>query len=214
MCFSAPASFTVSSILGLAGVLTVNRVRMSPLLLLALIPLFFGVQQFCEGIVWLQIGGMLEASQFTELVKRLYLFFAWAFWPSFIPLAVLLVEEVTWKKVVFGVCLLIGAYVTYCDVVFIWNQEISSVVRGSSLYYGKTSAWDQACYGVLIFVPLLLSSFRNLWVFGVLVLLSFLVSQWIYSATFTSVWCFFSAAASFVLYLILQDESEYLPHKG
>jgi hypothetical protein len=53
MCFSAEASFTASAALVPCGVycLTVARYRNPNYEPLALIPFFFGIQQFAEGMV-------------------------------------------------------------------------------------------------------------------------------------------------------------------
>src|SRR5258708_7431556 len=89
MCFSAQASFAASAALLPAGVYCVG----SPLrwrwgmLLLALVPLAFSVQQFAEGLVWrgLEQGDAL----LVQNASVLFLFFAIVFWPFWIPLSLI-----------------------------------------------------------------------------------------------------------------------------
>ena len=53
MCFSAGASFTASAVLAATGVTTLREVRSKRELPLALLPTIFSIQQFIEGLLWL-----------------------------------------------------------------------------------------------------------------------------------------------------------------
>jgi hypothetical protein len=53
MCFSAEASFAGGVIISAIGVATIRKIHQPSQLVFGLIPLFFGVQQFCEGFLWL-----------------------------------------------------------------------------------------------------------------------------------------------------------------
>jgi hypothetical protein len=55
MCFSPEASFAGSVIVFSIGIATVRKVHKSSQLVFAGIPLFFGIQQFAEGLLWLTI---------------------------------------------------------------------------------------------------------------------------------------------------------------
>jgi hypothetical protein len=55
MCFSATASFAGGVIISVIGVAVVTKVHKPSQLLFACIPLFFGLQQFTEGVLWLAI---------------------------------------------------------------------------------------------------------------------------------------------------------------
>ena len=84
MCYSAPASFSAAIILAVIGVVVIYR-KPKRLLPLALIPCFFAIQQFAEGFVWIDPE--------STLPKSTYLFFAYAFWPMWIPFATFFAEE-------------------------------------------------------------------------------------------------------------------------
>lgn len=87
MCFSAPASFLASVVLCAAGVATCRLARNKRQLLLAAIPLLFGIQQAAEGFVWLSFSyPALEPWRF--FFAYLFLFFAFILWPIWVPLAV------------------------------------------------------------------------------------------------------------------------------
>ena len=83
MCFSAPASFLSGSVLIGIDIYCLHHLRKKDkkYLLFALIPLFFGIQQFIEGFIWLGINGGQHT--ITKTLAYLYLFFAFSFWPVF-----------------------------------------------------------------------------------------------------------------------------------
>lgn len=203
MCFSAEASFTVGSILTVIGTATFIRVKERSLKLVALIPLIFAIQQLAEGLVWLQINGVLASGQIAHAAMLIYLFFAWVVWPFYVPLALLVPETVRWKQLFFFSCFLIGSYIAYVDMAYLLYEETTAKVVGRSLYYGGTPTYGNIAYGIAAIIPFLLSSVKDLWIFGVWLLGAFLISQLIYATTFTSVWCFFAAAVSLVLYRVL-----------
>ena len=57
MCFSANASFTLGAVLISTGIFSTIRANKANknYIFLALIPIFFGIQQVIEGIVWWQL---------------------------------------------------------------------------------------------------------------------------------------------------------------
>ena len=85
MCFSAPASFSAAALLAIASVYSIRKASKS-FLPLALIPLFFAIQQLLEGIIWVYINDP-SLTSFVKLLSYSYLFFAYFFWPFWIPLS-------------------------------------------------------------------------------------------------------------------------------
>lgn len=55
MCFSAEASFAGGVIISAIGVAVVNKIHKPQQSLFACIPIFFGIQQFTEGMLWISI---------------------------------------------------------------------------------------------------------------------------------------------------------------
>lgn len=112
MCFSAPASFIAGSVLSAAGVATLTQPKKKSEIPLALIPLFFGVQQLTEGLVWVSLqNGYLRLNL---IATYSFSFFAQVFWPIFVPLAVVLVEPLAWRRKVIVVCGGLGEVVGLC----------------------------------------------------------------------------------------------------
>jgi hypothetical protein len=93
MCFSAPASFLASVVLCTAGVATCRLARNQRQLLLAAIPLLFGIQQAAEGFVWLSFSYSAFES-LRMLASYVFLFFAFVVWPIWAPVAVYFYEPV------------------------------------------------------------------------------------------------------------------------
>ena len=87
MCFSASASFTASAVLiplGLYSHHLASKAEKPGYKPLALVPFFFGVQQFVEGLEWTGIvGGKIEP--LTSMAGLGFLFFAYCFWMIWIP---------------------------------------------------------------------------------------------------------------------------------
>lgn len=86
MCFSATASFASMAVLTPCGVAACQLMLADhrELLPLAAMPLFFGLQQGLEGLVWTQQNVFIG----TRAAALLYLSFAlffWLIWPSLVP---------------------------------------------------------------------------------------------------------------------------------
>ena len=86
MCFSASASFIAGITLTAAGVISLKQVQQPSHRFFGAIPLLFGIQQLCEGFVWLSLSDPGFAS-WHDPAKYGFLFFAQIIWPSWIPIA-------------------------------------------------------------------------------------------------------------------------------
>ncbi len=202
MCFSATASFSAALITAVIGVATLRQVQHPRELLLAAVPLLFAVQQAIEGALWLQ----LPAAGGGEAVLALslcFLVFAKAFWPAYVAPAVLLIEpDLRRRRVLYALAALGCAISIYMLGRLIGNPPPVAIC-GHSLDYGGSEnalSWQSFLYLLCTCVPLLLSSSRAVRNFGAVVVTGFLVSVTTYFATFISVWCFFAAAGSVLLY--------------
>ena len=74
--------------------------------------------------------------------------------------------------------------------------------------------WRELPYLLCTCVPLMLSSHRLIRVSGALVIVGFAISAYAYYATFTSVWCFFAAADSTLLYFYFRRVRVLAPGIG
>lgn len=201
MCFSATASFAVAATTAVIGFATVRQVTRPRELPLAAIPLLFAGQQVVEGALWLQLtgdGGDIAALSLT------YLIFAKAVWPVLAPVAVSLIEPDRRRRWMLGAIVGVGCIISVYQVAGLLGEPSIAAIRGHSIFYPSDEealTWRLIPYFVCTCLPLLLSSHRIIQVFGAVVIVGFLVSGYAYLATFTSVWCFFAAADSTLLYL-------------
>src|SRR5438445_11955235 len=102
MCFSATASFGAGAVLGTIGIIAVAKTKTNPQRLFATIPLIFAVQQFTEGLLWLSLKDPALASR-QFLLTHIYLVFAMAIWPLWVPLTIRLLEKDARRKKIMNV---------------------------------------------------------------------------------------------------------------
>ena len=205
MCFSATASFSAGALLLGVGTLTL-RSAMGTLerraLPFAAIPLLFAAQQLIEGVIWLTFSD--EATRLNAVMTHVYSFFSHVLWPVYVPAAVLLMEPGGWRHRVLiafvATGAAVGAYLLYVLVAF----PVVSRPTGRHIEYDSPHFFAAATMTLYLlstaFSPLL-STHRMVVVFGSLSLLSFGAAYAFYATWFISVWCFFAALLSAVVYL-------------
>ena len=202
MCFSAAASFSAGVVLAGLGTLTLKAAHHRRELPFAAIPLLFAIQQLSEGVIWMTFR--YDAPLLNTVMTHVYSFFSHVLWPVCVPLAVLLIEPPGWRRralhpfVVAGFA--VGAYLLYVLAAY----PIVSRPTGQHIEYVSphfSSAVVMTLYLLATTVSPMLSTHRMLKVFGVLALMSFAAAYFFYAIWFISVWCFFAALLSAVIYL-------------
>jgi hypothetical protein len=209
MCFSAGASFTAGVLLTVIGTETLRKVHKPSQIIFASIPLFFAFQQITEGVLWLVIGDR-EYAWLATTMTYLFLIMAQIMWPVVVPLSVLLMEKKRLRKK-FLVLLLAGGgvvalYYVYSLVFYNPQAEISRFhIAYRNTFQYPYSRIAVGLYLAATLVPLFISSIKRTWILGTIVGASFIVSVVFYTKCLTSVWCFFAAVISFVIYYIIRD---------
>ena len=217
MCFSMGASFGASAVLGVVGVLAIRRTTSNTQLLLAAIPFVFSLQQFCEGLVWLSLTNPAYAG-WTDRAAHAFLFFAEVLWPVWGPLAVLMIEQRAGRRMTLRVVsvlgLLVGLYLAWRLMFFpVQTSVIGHHIRYEQ-YFPLTKFWFAAiCYFVPTVMPFFISSTRKMWIMGVSVLASYVVTHLFYGEYLTSVWCFLAAVISIEVFLIVRAPRRYRPRE-
>jgi hypothetical protein len=209
MCFSPEASFAGGIIISTIGIATITKVHKPTQLLFASIPLFFGIQQIVEGVLWLTIPNP-EYINLQYIATYIFLIMADFLWPMMIPLSVWFMEEKKKRKRGLLILLILGSllsfYYAYCLVFYNVNPEIS----GYHIFYktdfpGSLSMPAFIVYLIVTITPLFVSSIKRTHLMGVLMFLSCLVTAIFFTQYLTSVWCFFAALISGVVFWILRD---------
>jgi hypothetical protein len=211
MCFSPEASFAGGVIISAIGVATVSKVHKPSQLVFACIPLFFGVQQLMEGCLWLALPNP-DFRDLQRFTTYLFLIAAEVVWPMMVPLSVLFMEEERGRGKVLRVLLLIGtclaAYFSYCLLFF----TVSPSIMGHHIDYGTDFPRSLSMLAFLIYLlvtiaPLFVSSIKKTHLLGILMTLSCAASAAFFTRFLTSVWCFFAALISGVIFWILRDSN-------
>ncbi len=202
MCFSAAASFTAGAALTAVGGLTVHKSHGKIELPLAMVPLLFGIQQLTEGVLWISITQNVPALK--TVATYVYSMFSHVLWPSFVPFAILLVETRRWRKQALGVVQALGLAVGLYLLYFLVRFPVTAHVHGRSITYDSPHFY---VIGVIVVYLLatcvsgLFSTHRCINVFGMLALILAIAAYQVSVTTFVSVWCFYAAILSLLVYL-------------
>ena len=201
MCFSAPASFVAGIALSTVGAATIRMTSRRAEIAFAMIPLLFGVQQLTEGMIWLSFRN--ESPLPNATLTFVYSLFSHVLWPIYIPFAVGLLETVPLRKKAVAACQIAGTAVGLYLLYFIVQFPVTSRVLEKHIAYDSPHFYIVAVmllYLTATCASSLFSSSRVIQVFGALSLATFIAAYAIHVATFFSVWCFFAAILSFIIY--------------
>lgn len=209
MCFSANASFGAGVLLIIIGIASIKKVNHNSQLMFACIPLVFGVQQIAEGILWLSLPEPDNVNT-QQIATYIFLFFAQVIWPIWVPTAFLLIGKNTsrWnmQKFLLIAGLFIGAYLAYCLLTY----NVHAKIVEHHIVYLQEYPTSFKNYGILLYalatiIPPFLSHIKHMWLLGIAVLISYIVSAIFYEYYVLSVWCFFSSIISLFVYVILSE---------
>ena len=215
MCFSAQASFAASAALIFISALCFKKAQNNKQRLLASGPLFFGIQQFLEGLVWVTLNNGDSASALHMCGIYGFLSFAYIFWPLYVPFTVYLFEKDPMrKKIELGLCALgsfiatsgllaltlfgYKAHALHHHIVYEYIPSHFTIFSAPALMALQYILL--ALYTVVIVGSMVISTTPYMWLMGCLIALGFIVAQILFAVAFGSVWCFFGALASMVIY--------------
>jgi hypothetical protein len=223
MCFSATASFGASAVLGVTGIIAVAKAKTNPQRLFATIPLIFALQQFTEGLLWLSLKNADMASWQSSLTY-IYLVFAMAVWPLWVPLIIRLLEKDARSKRIMNVLVGIGAVVAICVVLVLSIYPVQAITPAClSCPLSSTPSLNQhihyqfslppipksllvpfsVLYVMTTIIAPFISNIKKMKWLGIVFLASYLFAIILYSGFVISVWCFFAALLSFVVLWII-----------
>jgi uncharacterized membrane protein YqjE len=215
MCISAPVSFVASAVLLTVGVYAIKQVKHGKQYLFASLPLMFSIQQFSEGIIWLSITHS-ELLHLQQPFIYIFLTFAEVIWPAAVPISVLLLEKQKMRKLIlvifstFG--LVFSGYIIYCLIYYDFGIEI----RRYHIFYTQSfpDTFKTICgvvYVVNCVVSPFISSHKPMRILGLIILASFLITQFLFSDVIISVWCLFAALGSVSVVWTLKKINKGIP---
>ena len=211
MCFSAGASFAGGVIISSIGVATVMKARKSSQIIFASIPLIFGIQQFAEGILWLTLPDPdPQLYYLRKICTYIFMITAQVIWPLMIPYSVWSMEKNARRRKILTYLVICGATVSMYYAICHLFLHINPRIEGYHILY-KTDFPESLSnpvfmvYLVATVTPLFISTIKKMRIMAILMMLSCLLAAIFYKEYLTSVWCFFAALISGVIYWILTD---------
>lgn len=182
------------------AVLALREVRRPRELPFALLPAVFAAHQFLEVAVWAGLNGDVSPGV-AELAMRAYLFIAWPLLPTYVPLAVLMLEPRQLRRRV-APFVALGAVVSAYLAFVVLANPVEVIRHPNGLEY-DTEVHHPIVWAVLYVVavigPALMSGYRSIVAFGVLNLVGLTLVAVFYFQEFASLWCVFAAASSILI---------------
>jgi len=211
MCFSATASFVTAGVLGAVGVATLKKNKTRSVVPFAAIPILFAIQQVIEGVIWLSFGSVIMQT----VVTYAYSFFAYILWPIYLPLAVYLLEKDEERKTVLRVLTVLGLIIAVYMAYFIGTNGVTAEIVNYGIAYHTPYPHYQLLLGLYVLVTsgaCLLSSHKAVNIFGLVMIAALFISAWFFIANLASVWCFFAATLSVIVYWQIRHPRKYSRH--
>ncbi|UEG48867.1 hypothetical protein LK994_09480 [Ferruginibacter lapsinanis] len=213
MCFSANASFASAVILSVVGITSIRRTTSSSQLAFGAVPFVFAIQQLSEGFVWLSVTdpffvGWQGVSIYTFLI------FAHIVWPTWIPLSILMLEKNEQRKKILRVLLGIGMLLSFSYASCLIIYPVTAEAAGYHIQYRLNYPvvfleTGSAFYGLATVLPEFISSVRRMRWLGLFIALSYVVTYIFYQQYIISVWCYFAALISVIIYWVLKGVNQF-----
>ena len=209
MCFSASASFGAGIVISTIGVVTLKKVSSPAHYYFALIPLFFAIQQFAEGFLWLALADSSYAP-LEWMATYVFLFFAQVVWPFWIPFSIYMLEKESKNKNILKILMVMGTivsiYLAYCLVTF----YVKATIIGQHISYQQDYPAVFNKYSGLLYIfatilPPYFSSVKKVWILSVAIFISYIITTILYDDYIVSVWCFFASIISMLILWMMQE---------
>lgn len=211
MCFSAEASFGAGAAIAVLGVFTIRKAETPSRRVFAMIPLFFSMQQCMEGILWLSLPHP-DFLLWQRIGTYGFLLFAWVLWPTYIPFSVRLLEKNEQRKKFLAILLGMGVCTSlFFAYILIFHHAEAKIedyhIRyDQNFQYGSLISWIiSAFYFIPTVVSLFISSIKRIWLLGVVIVISFMITKVFFEDYLISIWCFFAAILSILILIIIFD---------
>ena len=215
MCFSPTASFTAAIGLSAIGIVTLKKTRSKREIPFALIPLIFGIQQAVEGVVWLSI--YYNNFILNYIASHIFTSFAYIFWPVFVPMAVLCLERKGGKKKTLYILELCGLTLAGYFIYFMTQAAVLGRIVNKCIVYPTPTIYVFPLVGLYVAstcLALVFSSHNTIKWFGFLTTFALIITYEFYFFASVSVWCFFCAILSLVVYMFFDNRRTSRVIKG
>jgi hypothetical protein len=159
-------------------------------------------------MLWRSLESGAYPSAVGRLAQYFFLTFAFNLWPFWIPLSLYSVEEDERRKKILSIALCAGILLSVIYFINFLIYPVSAKIVNQSIQYGdgassKYSLLQKLVYAGVVLIPCFISSVRYIWIFGILGAIAWIIAQGFYEVNFISVWCFFAAVISIVIFWIM-----------
>ena len=203
MCFSATASFVGAGVIGAAGVATLSLVKDRKQLPFAALPLLFAAHQALEGWTWLELDGSPD-SQISGPGVHMWVMFAWAILPIYVPWSVWLMEPDRVRRRRHLVSLVVGGVLAVYMAYLALQPAIGVAVLDRNLDYELgvpfSGAWLAVPYVFATCIAPMMSSYKWVVALGVGNLIAMTIAAVIKAADYSSIWCTLAAFLSLIVF--------------
>ena len=206
MCFNANVSFGAGIVIGFIGIVTIRKAKATQYVF-ASIPLLFAIQQFVEGILWLALKKSDEIKM-QEIATYFFLLIAQVVWPVLVPLSILLLEKKKIQQRILLIFLIIGIIVSIFGAYRIIFYDVVAQIENHHIKYAfNFSSTILPLVGVFYVLPTTISPFissvKRMILLGILLVSSLIISKLFFDVYTISVWCFFAAIISSMVFMII-----------
>lgn len=205
MCFSAGASLIAGTMLSGFGVLALTKTEARTEIPFAMIPLLFGIQQLSEGVIWLTFNP--DAPLIRQTMTYVYSGFSHVLWPIFVPFAMGFMESVPWRRKAIFAFEAAGATVGLYLLYFLMSGPVVAEVVSKNIVYVSPHFYIvpvMVLYLLATCVSCFFSSHGFVQLFGGLALIFFVAAYFVHALALVSIWCFFAAILSALIYVHLR----------
>ena len=207
MCFSATASFSSGVVLSIIGITSIRKAPMTSQVPFAAIPFIFAIQQFSEGFVWLSFTNPGYYG-WQPVSSYIFLSFAHVVWPVWVPIAVLLLEKNIKQRNLLYLLSGCGIVLGYSYAYSLVNYPLSVNIDGHHVQYNLKYpsvlfALTTVFYGLATIAPAFISTVKRMKWLAIFITISYIATFILYNEYIISVWCYFAAVLSIVIYWII-----------
>jgi hypothetical protein len=199
VCFSPEGDLVGGLVITAIGLDACRHLRhRKDQILLAAMPLLFGVHQLDETLVWLWLQGHVS-EPIGRTAMWIYLVIALIIVPIFIPLAIMMLEPTRRRRLVIAPFVLLGAGVASVLLVTMLRNRVTVKLGAYHLAYSIGLQHGVVIVGLYLLATcgsLLLSGYKHIVIFGFANLIAAIVLARLTADGFTSLWCFYAALSS------------------
>lgn len=176
----------------------------------AAIPLIFATQQAAEGTVWVTMDGDPSAV-LHRLAVNLFLGCALVIWPTWLPVSLRAAETNPTRRRVLTALSAFGLLFSVCAATVLMRGQPLARIAGHSIQYEYAGSGNASqhffylvAYVIPVVGPLFVSTTDLSRTIGTLLIVSLGITAFTERDTLTSVWCFFAAMLSGLIWVAVE----------